>query len=182
MVIIEPGWVYYQLFYISVGQKSPIGTFVLQFLFSHQPIWTTSRFILYVCMVFFFCISPFQPLSSHLFISSHHWSSQVHTGSVTSALPPVAASHLSVMSLFTRANCAQYLTHGEELRFILRFLRLNKKWSSLSGSFCLFVFFWFFCIPSQIIHPSPTCSWSYTHTAATTWAYGNWVSIVCVCT
>lgn len=57
-----------------------------------------------------------------------------------------------------------------------RFALHNKNWSSLSGSAFLFYF-----VSSQMIHLSPTCSWSYTHTAATTWAYGNWVSTVCVC-
>lgn len=125
-VIIELGRVYYQLFYISVGQKSPIGTFVL------FPIPSTDLANLTfhtVCLYFFFFF--YLTLSSPVISSFHFLSALVVSGPHRKChgppCPPVAASHLSFMSLFTHANCAQYLAHGEELRFILRFLLLNKK-------------------------------------------------------
>lgn len=163
-VIIELGRVYYQLFYISVGQKSPIGTFVL------FPIPSTHLANLTfhtVCLYFyFFFILPFHPLSSHLFISSQHWSSQVHTGSVTVRPAPLSLPLISHLCLFS---------HMQTVRSISPTERNCGSYSGFSSStrsdppyLALLLFFWFFCIPSQIIHPSPTCSWSHTHTAATT--------------
>lgn len=106
-------------------------------------------------------------ISYHLFISSCHWSSPLHTGSVTVCPAPVAASHLWVLSLpHIHTNCVQYLTHREELWLLPRSLLFNKNRSSLPCSP-------YYCIASQMIHLSSTCSWPYTHTAATTWAYGN---------
>lgn len=164
MVIIELGRVYYQLFYISVGQKSPIGTFVL------FPIPSTHLANLTfhtVCLYFFFYLT----LSSPVISSFHFLSALVVSGPHRKChgppCPPCRClSSLIYVSFHTCKLCA--VSRPRRGTAVHTQVSPPQQEVILPIWLFFFLFSWFFCIPSQIIHPSPTCSWSHTHTAATT--------------
>lgn len=109
----------------------------------------------------------------HLIASFHFLLPLVPLGFTQEVPRPALPLSLLLISPSHMQSCVQCLTHREELWFLL----FNEKWSSLPGSPSLFC-----CVPSQMIHPSPTCSWSFSctlqpqHEPTET----EWVACVCV--
>ena len=156
IVIISSGWVY-NLLCVSVGQSRQSAPLFISFcsLSSTPP-----------CFIFIFLL-----LSSHriFFISSYHWSPRLCTGSAAARPAPVAASHRSLthaklcaVSHPQRGTVVSPLQQEVILPTGLPFSVLLRPLSD----------------DPSVTHLQPIF---FTHTAATAWAYGNWVSSVCVC-
>lgn len=104
---------------------------------------------------------------SSLVISSFHFLlplvlSALHRKYHALPCPSRCLSSLSFVSV-THTNCVQYLTHREELGFILRFARLNKSSSPTYFSF-------FYCRLLHLLSDDPSVTYLQlnSHTAATT--------------
>lgn len=115
-------------------------------------------------------------------ISSHPFSFPLSAGLLSfvqevsrCVLPPF----LPLISQFCLSHTCKLFAVSYPQRGTVLHSEVSSTQQEVILRFC-FSLLLFYCISTQMIHLSLTCSWSYAHTAATAWADGNWVSIVCV--